>query len=274
MLKQWMLPLAATAGLVVSTGATGAEVAGKSRGTKGTRSPSAVGKKGDRMESKSRFLEAVKSGDLNKVKALMAQEPPLVNATDEGGVAVVLVATYHGHKAVADALIAAGAQLDVFGAAATGQTRRLQALLKEDPRQVDRFSPDGFTALHLAAFFGQAEEVDLLLTHGADPKTVSKNSMRAFPINSASASANEKAVVGVCGALLARGANATSRMEGGNTPLHEAAQRGNLELAKLLISKGADMNATLEDGRTPLALAAARKHEALVELFQKNGATR
>jgi len=224
------------------------------------------------MVNRSQFLEAVKAGDLAKVKALMARDRALVNATDEAGLPAVLIAAYHGRKAVADTLISQGAELDVFGAAATGQTRRLKALLADDAqRQARRFSADGFTPLHLAAFFGHQEAVDLLLAHGADPRAVSKNSMRAFPINSAAASGNQKAVVGICTVLLARGAEVTSRMEGGNTPLHEAAQRGNLELAKLLLSRGAEVNATLSDGRTPLALASAGGHQALVELLQANG---
>jgi len=43
----------------------------------------------------------------------------------------------------------------------------LTELLAEDPELVDAMSGDGFTPLHLAAFFGQADAVRLLLARGA-----------------------------------------------------------------------------------------------------------
>src|SRR4051812_37537994 len=107
-----MLPLAVAAGLVLPAAARGAKARQSGRESGATPGRAASGKTRNRMNSKSRFFDAVKAGDLTRVRALMEHEPSLVNATDEAGLPAVLVATYHGHKAVADALIERGAELD------------------------------------------------------------------------------------------------------------------------------------------------------------------
>ena len=52
--------------------------------------------------------------------------------------------------------------------------------------------------------------------------------------------------------------NATQH--GGYTPLHEAAQHGDVELAELLLSAGADPAIALPDGTTAADLAEAAGH--------------
>ena len=60
-------------------------------------------------------------------------------------------------------------ELPAYEAAAFGRVDRLQALLDADPAAATSWSPDGFTALHLAIFGGSEEAVRLLLDRGADP---------------------------------------------------------------------------------------------------------
>ena len=77
-------------------------------------------------------------------------------------------------------------ELDIFEATTLGDLPRLRALLASDAGLAKAFSADGFTALHLAAFFGQPESAELL--GGADPNAVAKNPMKVAVINSAAAS--------------------------------------------------------------------------------------
>lgn len=69
--------------------------------------------------------------------------------------------------------------------------------------------------------------------------------------------------------LLDRGAQ-VNRL--GWTPLHYAASRGRLDVAKLLISRKAMINAPAPDGTTPLMMAALSKNDAMVTLLINAGA--
>ena len=47
--------------------------------------------------------------------------------------------------------------MSVFEACAAGEMERVERLLASDPAAVNTFSADGWTPLHLAAFFGHTE---------------------------------------------------------------------------------------------------------------------
>ena len=83
-------------------------------------------------------------------------------------VSEALQALYEGDRERAEQLLAPDHELPAYEAAAFGRTDRLRRLLEEDPANARTWSPDGFTALHLAIFGGSEEAVRLLVEHGAD----------------------------------------------------------------------------------------------------------
>src|SRR5213078_4189277 len=127
-------------------------------------------------------------------------------------------ALYRGDRAEVDRLLAGDPELDVFDAAALGSTYRLTVLVREDPSLVHAYSDDGFTALHLAAFFGGPVAVDYLLQAGADPNAVARNEMQVQPLHSAAA-AGEVGDVEAAHLLLQAGADPNARQQGEFTPL-------------------------------------------------------
>jgi len=87
-------------------------------------------------------------------------------------VSPALEALYQGDFTQAGQLRAADEELDAPEAAAFARIDRLRELLDEDPARANEWSPDGFTALHLAIFGGSEEAVRLLLERGADPNAL------------------------------------------------------------------------------------------------------
>ena len=209
------------------------------------------------------LLAAVERNDVAAVRAIVADDPDAAAVRDEAGVSALLHARYRGADDVVEALRQAGAELDVFEAAALGDTPRLVELLEAEPALAAGWSADGFTPLHLAAFFGQPAAVDVLLDRGADVDAVSRNALAVAPLNSAAA-AGEQAI---CGRLLGHGANPNAASQGGFTPLHAAAQNGDADLARLLVDHGADVEATSADGRRAVDFARDGGHEDVAALL-------
>jgi len=184
---------------------------------------------------------------------------------DQNGVSEILKAVYHGKQDVVAALLASGVSLDVFEAAATGQTAQLQKLIEQDPSLVNSYAPDGFTPLGLAVFFGHADAVDVLLAAGAEVNAAYRETMKLTPLGSAMAVGRND----IARTLIAHGADVNARATNDLRPLHTAAARGNLESATLLLDHGADINAASSDGKTALTYAEERNHPEMVE-FLKN----
>ncbi len=213
------------------------------------------------------FLDAATTGDVSTVKSMLGDDPALARAKDPNGVSVIMKATYYGKKDVVAALLDSdGVELDVFEAAATGQTARLLELITKDPSLVNAYSPDGFTPLGFAVFFSQPEIVKALLHAGADVNLPSRESMKVTPLASAAAARQTE----IARVLIAHGANVNARAASGHVPLHEASANGNLELVKLLIENGADVNAKTDDGKTPLDFAVEYKRDDVVELLKES----
>src|SRR5689334_9474062 len=111
-----------------------------------------------------------------------------------------------GDSARVDALVAADPSLAIFAAAIQGKTARVEELLAGNRALVSALSSDGWTPLHLAAFFGAAETARALLNKGATVTARSTNEMQ-------------------------------------NTPLHAAAAGGHASIVQLLVDHGANANA-------------------------------
>lgn len=179
---------------------------------------------------------AIRAGDLAQVEALLADDPALAGARDEGGLSAVLMAAYHHQPAILAALLAHGPELNLYEAAAVGATARLAALLDADPGLVNSYAPDGFYALGLASFFGHAEAARLLLERGADVGQAAANSLKVMPLHAAVAGRH----LAIAAALIAHGADVNAPQQDGFTPLAGARQNGQQAMIDLLIAHGAD----------------------------------
>jgi ankyrin repeat protein len=209
-------------------------------------------------------LQAIKAGNAGRLEALLVQDGSLASSRDEAGISAILHARYRSRMDMVELLLACRPHLDIFEAAALGLTPIVNARLDQDPAAVKAFSGDGFTPVHLAAFFDQPEVVAVLLKRGADPGAVARNASAVTPLHSAVASRNLEVVR----LLLMHGADANARQHGGWTALHAAAVHGDVAIARLLLARGASPQAASDDGTTALRLATDKGHAAVVELMQ------
>jgi uncharacterized protein len=208
-------------------------------------------------------FEAVRNGDAGWLRDIVAGDASVASAKGEDGLSLILQAAYRDRTDMVDLLLRAGVTLDVFEAAAVGAEGRLRELLDADPGLVQGWSPDGYTPLHLAAFFGHARCVRLLLQCGADVAAPSKNRMAVMPLHSAVAGGHRD----VAEALLGAGAPVDARSHGDFTALLEAAENGDEAIVELLLAGGADPSLARDDGKKPRDVALEKGHEDVAELL-------
>lgn len=173
-----------------------------------------------------------------------------------------------GDTARVDGLVAADPTLAIFAAAMLGDTARLESLVSANRSLVNAVSSDGWTPLHLAAFFGKAEAARLLLNKGADVKIRSTNAMNNLALHAAAAGKHTDIVK----LLLEFGTPANAQQHGGWTALHAAAQHGDVEMAQVLVEGGAEISARADNQQRPLDLAVLKAHQGMVDFLESKGA--
>lgn len=185
---------------------------------------------------------AIKNNEMAQAQALIVQDPALVNARASGGISMVMLAQYYGRAEMVQLLKEHNAQIDLYDASAIGDAERAAGWLAMQPELANTFSPDGFTPLGLAAFFGHLEIANVLLMYHADPNTASNNPAHVAPLHSAVAGNH----FDVAAKLVEAGADVNAVQADGFTPLMGAAQNGSLPMVELLLAHGADGNARVD----------------------------
>lgn len=214
------------------------------------------------------FFDAIKKGDRETIQGLLDQTPSLAGMPDpDSGLSGLMTALYYGKGGIADLFIERGVSLNQFEAAASGQVSRFKELLDAQPDQIDNFSPDGFQALGLAAFFGQVTAAGWLLDHGAQVNMPSRNAMRVMPLHSAVAARN----LAIARALIDHGADVNAVQNDDFTPLMAAAQNGQMEMIELLLARGARPDARRANGQSAIDFAREGGHGEAVELLRQSG---
>jgi ankyrin repeat protein len=218
--------------------------------------------------SSAAFIDAIKAGEFERVKAMVSADPTLIDAHSRTGESAILTAVYHRQKEIVNLLVARGVAMSVFEACAAGEMERVERLIASDPAAVNSFSADGWTPLHLAAFFGHTRIAELLLTHDADVVARSRNNNGNTPLHAALAG-NHKMVAGL---LIGRGGDVNATDAAGWRPLHLAAANNNIDAIKALVAQGADVGAGNGEGRTALSLAQEKNHRESAAFLRRHGA--
>jgi len=205
------------------------------------------------------WFAAIHRGDIAAVESRLARHPALASARHESGLSSVMWACYSRQPAIVTRLVAAGVALDLFEAVAVGDERACHMWLMRDQSLVTAWTPDGFTALHFAAFFARPALAGRLLELGADPAAAARNESAVQPLHSAAASGD----IATARMLLQRRVDPDARQALGFTALMSAAQQGNTAFVELLLKRGADRTLRSEDGRMAADFADERGHHAL-----------
>lgn len=137
--------------------------------------------------SQKTVFDIARSGTLDEIKTLHKQNPDAINAVNENGFSVLILATYRSNNEVANFLIQNVKDVDFtcsLGSALMAATYKsnnviVQNLLKKgaNPNIKDT---NGMTSLMLAAQFGNVEIIKLLLAHKADKSLLNNEEKSAF----------------------------------------------------------------------------------------------
>jgi len=247
---------------------------------------------------------------LETVKRLIAEGK--VDERDRDGRTALMNVAFGGHKAIAEVLVANGADVNAEGR--DGTTALMIAVLDGNNEiteyliangaKVNVADSSGKTVLMMAVRSGRPQIVGLVIENGADVNAKDKRDETALMIaagnyeiarllvaKGADVDAKDRsgrtALMGaawsrtdkVIELLIAKGADVNARDNNGETALIKVMltlkQYGRWyshSTAKLLIAKGADVNATDKDGKTALELAVENGHPQLADMLRAHGA--
>lgn len=211
------------------------------------------------------LLNLIRRGQKTEIAALLTESPDAARSRDSQGISMLLWSVYSRQPDITELLRYHAGDLDVFEAAALGDSKRLSELLASDAMQIWSVSADGWAPLHLAAAFAGPDAVKLLLEHGAHAHQRSHNPQRNQPLHAAIALSNSMETICL---LLEAGADVNATQAGGFTPLHQAAAAGRRDLVVLLLERGARREMRCDQGKYAVDYARERSHAEVLSLLE------
>lgn len=210
--------------------------------------------------SRDDLFKAIDVADEEKLRSILDRDASLASSRSSDGVSAVLFTLYLAKRDLIDALLEYDPELDIFDLTALNRAEGLLDIL-EKSSDINQLSGDGFSALHLACFFGALNCAALLVEKGANVNIHAGNMSDLRPLHSACV-AGQGAIVSL---LLKAGAKTNVIQAGGYSPLMAAASLGNGPVVDLLLKYDADITIKSDDDRTAADFAKAAGFESLVE---------
>ena len=258
------------------------------------------------------IINAVREGDLTRVKALVEADHRLANVrVNSGERSLIQIAAeqvvWHRpeHREIVLYLANNGADYDIFTAARAGLLDAVRRMLKETPNLINARDYRDYTPLQCASLiYGACEEaeavMDYLLARGAEVDILTASHFGMLGVvqdlledNPTCATATDvhgltplhwamrprrgskDSFVRITELLIQHGAdvNVQGEAHGNWTPMHTLAEwAGFIEQADLLLEAGAEINAETDRGWTPLDFAVDRDRKSMVEHLRPKGA--
>jgi ankyrin repeat protein len=222
--------------------------------------------------------DAARKGDLKKVNALLAGDPKLVNDKDGDGNTPLHVAALHGELAVAQALVAAGADVNAKNTEAPFLPGDLGNFLSssnhQDPVSLlhvqgvnSADNKNGYTPLDMAAFSVRyMPMVKFLIDKGADVNA--QSAAGASPLFWAVLRQQRDEVQ----YLVDHGANVNMADAYGDTILDMVLHLQYTSMLPILFAKDVDLNAVDQSGHRPLTYALQMDDHKWADMMRKKGA--
>ena len=209
------------------------------------------------------FFASIESGDIIKVRELISQGTD-VNAVNGEGWSALHLAVKANNAAIVKELL-------------SNKRINMNPTLPVDSILMDggsKWYADGQTPLLLAAYYGYADLVSMLLNYGAD--IMAKDTIDdAMAIHIASAKGYANVVMAILDSSAAKASSMDIANIGdntGTTPLMWAAMNNQVTVISILIKYKANVNMQDDDGWTPLHFAAASDSYRAAEILLNNGA--
>ena len=211
-----------------------------------------------------------------EIAIFLIKEGANIEARDNDGDTPLHLAALNGYDHIIDVLIENGAEIHAVNneykftplhyAVNKGHAFATEALI-ENGANLNMKDVDGDTPLHLAAYRGNEEIMRLLIENGVDIDATNEYSFTSLH------SAILKGNGDIVRFLVAKGANLNMKDKDGDTPLHLAVIKENEDIVRLLIAhEVVDINATNDLIETPLHKAAQLGNMNVMEILIENGA--
>ncbi|XP_054798724.1 protein VAPYRIN-like isoform X2 [Prosopis cineraria] len=128
-----------------------------------------------------------------------------------------------------------------------------------------RWASKGWDELHVAAAFDLADDILRLLKTNPSWPLDSRDHKGRTPLHLAADKGNIK-----CARVLVEGgANVNGRCNDGRTPLYRAAANGDRRMVEMLVEMGADPTIADDRGRSALSIASDEGHKEVVEIMEQ-----
>lgn len=199
--------------------------------------------------------DAARKGDLKKVQEILASDPKAVNAQDGSGDTPLHLAALHAQLKVAEALIAAGANVNMKNSYPDITPEALGQFFSSSNHA------DPIMLLHTST------RSDAVNTHQVNAEATKDNGYTPLVLAVFAADHNKMIQL-----LIEHGADVNARGITGTTPLFWAVLRGQKDDVKLLLDHGADPNLTNAFGDTPLICAVQLGYLSLIPPLVDKGA--